>query len=148
MSTVYTTPQAAEVTGVNVKTLRSWLTRYPEVFRLDVHVVIDENGRKLWTEEGIERIRQHQSGESFSESSEDAELDAGEYYDQLLEPLLEVATQQLAYKFLEKLPQRVLLRVRQIVTNPTEEDKEALAIARAKTLHQGFILNAQANNED
>lgn len=148
MNQLYTTPQASELTGVNVKTLRTWLVRYPEVFRLDVHLIIDENGRKLWTEEGIERIRQHQAGESFSESPEDSEPDAGEYYDQLIEPLLEIAAEQLAHKFLKKLPQRVLLRVRQIVTNPTEEDKEALAQARANTLQSGFLLNEATTNQE
>jgi hypothetical protein len=74
MQNLQTTPEVARVTGIPESTIRSWMRRHPEVFQVDVHVVIDQAGQKLWTDAGVEMLRSHRASKNATES--DADFDA------------------------------------------------------------------------
>ncbi len=57
MQHLHTTAQAAELLGIPAATIRSWLSRFPEVFQESIHIVVHD-GKKLWTETGIDLLRQ------------------------------------------------------------------------------------------
>ena len=130
MSNLYTTPEAAKLTGIPESTIRSWLRRHPQVFQMDVHLVADEHKRKLWTEAGIEVLR---SRALENATDDDAENDA----DGLLELLLENDAHQLAREYWRQLPGRVLHRIRQMHQNPTPEDRQIVATSLRAALNAG-----------
>lgn len=118
MSNLYTTPEAAKLTGIPENTIRSWMRRHPDVFHTDLHVIIEQSGRKLWTDAGIELLQSRNA--SIPALEVDAETDA----DNLLELILDHDASQLAREYWRQLPARVLHRIKQMKTNPTPEDRE------------------------
>lgn len=118
----YTTPEAAEKTGIPQGTIRSWLTRYPELFQIGVHIEVDEHNRKLWTQEGIKQLlkRRDAGGE---ENLNEVDFDEKNY---LLEKLLEAGAEQMAIRFFDLLPLRTVERISQMLSNPTPEEKERI----------------------
>ncbi|PHJ56425.1 hypothetical protein VF14_25435 [Nostoc linckia z18] len=133
---VYTTPEAAELTGIKEATIRSWLRRHPEVFQMDVHLVMDEHGQKLWTEAGIEILRSRRTA-SKNAAGNDAESDAPDDAVNLLESLLETDAQVLALEYWRQLPGRVLRRIKQMKEQPTPEEREIVATSIRAALNVG-----------
>ena len=131
---LYTTPEASQQTGIKEKTIRSWLTRYPQIFQIDVHVVVDENKRKLWTEAGIELLR---SRASKSATDDDADLDANEDAANLLESILEQDAEALAEEYWRQLPGRVLRRIKLMRVNPTPKQREIVQASVRAALNAG-----------
>jgi hypothetical protein len=131
MSNLYTTPEAAKVTGIPEGTIRSWLSRHPGVFQLDVHLVADEHGQKLWTEAGIELLRSRRASKNAAD--EVAENDAGD----LLESLLDHGAATLAREYWRLLPGRVLHRIKQMRDNPTSEDRVIIQTSVRAAINAG-----------
>jgi hypothetical protein len=142
---LYTTPEASKETGIAEGTIRSWLSRHAGVFEIDRHVVIDESGRKLWTEEGLNLLRSRSgSGDKSAENATAtaAKSDSFTSPQDFLEEVLEDSATQLALRFYQELPSRTLQRIQQMMQNPTQEEKEliktsvqsALAIGRLQLL--------------
>ncbi|YAF95162.1 MAG: hypothetical protein AB3A66_21700 [Nodularia sp. CChRGM 3473] len=130
MSQLYTTPEASRETNIPESTIRSWLRRHPGVFLVDVHVVVEDSGRKMWTEAGLELLR---SRASENAPDDDANSDA----DDLLEALLDHDSQQLAREYWRQLPGRVLQRIKQMRDNPTPEDREIVTISVRAAINAG-----------
>lgn len=128
----YTTPEAAKLIGVSQNTIRSWMSRYPGYFIQDVHFQIEETGRKLWLEEGIEFLKTcpPTATDDVTQETEPDSSDA-------LEPLLEAASNQLAYQFWKELPMRTLQRIQQMRMNPTPEEKELMQQSAREALAIG-----------
>jgi hypothetical protein len=122
MDNLYTTPEAARETGIPEGTIRSWLSRHPGVFEIGVHIILEESGRKMWTETGLQLLR---SRATENAANDVAENDAATGIDDdILEPLLQAGEERLAIKFFQVLPERTLARIRRMLTNPTEEERE------------------------
>jgi hypothetical protein len=102
---LYSTPEASKLTGIPEGTIRSWLTRYPEIFQLNIHLVADDNGRKLWTEKGIDVLR---SRATKNATQNVADSDASDILDALLEHDADV----LADEYYRQLPGRLLGKIR------------------------------------
>lgn len=117
----YTTPEAAKLIGVSQNTIRSWMSRYPGYFIQDVHFQIEDTGRKLWLEEGIEFLKT--CPPTVTTDAVDEESDAA---DTMLEPLLEEASKQLAVRFWQELPMRTLQRIQRMREQPTPEEMEVM----------------------
>lgn len=132
--TVLTTPQVAAEIGVAESTVRSWLSRHT-CFVEGYHYIKEDSGRTLWLEEGVNFLKSR-SGE-FSEP----EPDTVTFSDDVIDPLIEATAQALAYRYLEKLPSRTVQRIKQILSNPTEQDKEVLQRAVQQSINDGaFVL--------
>lgn len=131
---LYTTPEASQLTGIKESTIRSWLTRYPQVFQLDVHVISDENGRKLWTDAGIELLR---SRASKPATDNDAETDAADDARDLLEAILERDAEALAAEYWRQLPGRMLRRIKLMRDNPTPKQREIVRSSVNAALNAG-----------
>ena len=128
MQQLYTTPQAAEKTGIPAGTIRSWLSRYTDVFKVNTHIVIEDSGRKMWTEEGISLL-QSRKNEADNATVDVAQNDTqdqiqADFDERILEPMLEAGAETLAVKFFQLLPKRTVSRIQQMLTNPTPEDRE------------------------
>ncbi|MBD2438269.1 helix-turn-helix domain-containing protein [Nostoc sp. FACHB-110] len=136
MSQLYTTPEAAEITGIKESTIRSWLRRHPEVFQIDVHVVVDEHGQKLWTEAGIEMLRSRRTAPKNA-TGNDAESDADDDAVDFLESLLETDAQALALEYWRQLPGRVLRRIKLMREQPTPEERVIVANSVRAALNAG-----------
>lgn len=131
MSNLYTTPEASRETGIPEGTIRSWLSRHPGVFQLDVHLVADEHGQKLWTEAGLELLR---SRRALKNAADDvAESDAGD----LLESLLDHGATTLAREYWRLLPGRVLHRIKQMRDNPTTEERVIIQASVRAAINAG-----------
>lgn len=136
MSQLYTTPEASELTGIKESTIRSWLRRHPEVFQMDVHLVADEHGQKLWTEAGIEILRSRRTAPknaTADDANSDADADAVDF----LESLLETDAQALALEYWRQLPGRVLQRIKQMRQTPTPEERVIVATSVRAALNAG-----------
>ena len=133
--TLYTTPQAAEKTEIPEGTIRSWLSRYPGLFVENIHIVIELSGRKLWTEKGLELLRNRKGEGDATENAAptDSFTDATE--NEILEPMLDTASRKLAVRFFQLLPSRVANEIRAMVSNPESEGgrlaQEAMQTAMA-----------------
>ncbi len=108
----HTTTEAAQITGINENTIRSWMSRCPGKFVENLHFVIEESGRKLWTDTGVEFLKTRPISET-----EDANADTA------IEALLDEAANYYAQRFFQELPSRVIRRIQQMRTNPTAEEK-------------------------
>lgn len=129
---LYTTPEASKETGIPEGTIRSWLSRYTSVFQVDVHIIIEETGRKMWTAAGLELLR------SRKNAGENAALDvANSNADDLLETLLDQDSQQLARAYYQLLPIRTLQRIKQMRCNPTPSDREIVTNSVKSALNAG-----------
>lgn len=128
MSQLYTTPEVARLTEIPEGTIRSWLSRHPGVFQIDVHIVVDQHGQKLWTDAGVELLRSRRTA-SKNATADDANFNADENAEDLLESLLEESATQLAYQFWQLLPGRVLGRIKQMRDNPSAKDKQVVSLS-------------------
>ncbi len=117
----YTTPEAAKLIGVSQNTIRSWMSRYPGYFIQDVHFQIEETGRKLWLESGIEFLKT-----CPPTATDDVDAEESSATDAMLEPLLEEASKQLAVRFWQELPMRTLQRIQRMREQPTPEEMEVM----------------------
>ncbi|AFZ01616.1 helix-turn-helix domain-containing protein [Calothrix sp. PCC 6303] len=126
-----TTPEVAQEIGVAESTVRSWLSRYT-CFVEGHHYIKEESGRTLWLEAGVEFLKT-KSGE-FSTATETVTINPGE---EIIEPILEATAQQLAYIYFEKLPQRVVERIQQMLSNPSPQDAEVLQRAMQRSIAAG-----------
>lgn len=126
MQNLYTTPEAAKETGIPESTIRSWLSRHPEVFQFDIHVIKDEHGVNLWTQAGIELMHSRRASKNATDSDAkiDAELDAELDATDLLESLLEEDAQRLADEYWRQLPGRTVQRIKQMRDNPTPQQRQ------------------------
>jgi predicted transcriptional regulator len=126
-----TTPEVAQEIGVAESTVRSWLSRYT-CFVEGHHYIKEESGRTLWLEAGVE-FRKTKSGE-FSTVTEIETINPGE---EIVEALLSATAQKLAYLYFEKLPQRTVERIQQMLSNPSSEDQEVLQRAMEQSITAG-----------
>jgi hypothetical protein len=126
-----TTPEVAQQIGVAESTIRSWLSRYT-CFVDGHHYIKDEHGRTLWLEAGIEFLTSN-SG-NFSTVADVATVEPGE---EIINPILDASAEKLAYLYFEKLPERVILRIQQILNNPTPQDQEVLQQAMQRSIAAG-----------
>lgn len=124
----YTTTEAAEVTGIPEGTIRSWMSRHPGKFVENLHFVIEADGRKLWTSNGVEFLKTRPIN-----VTEDAPGEA----DTLIEALLDEAAGYYANRFFQELPTRVIRRIQQMRTNPTEAEKTLIEQSTQKALSIG-----------
>ncbi|MHC5862045.1 MerR family transcriptional regulator [Nostoc sp.] len=131
MQSLYTTPEAAKLTGIPESTIRTWLTRYPDVFQFDIHVVNDEHKQKLWTEAGIELLQSRRASKNATD--DDANLDAPD----LLESLLDEDAQRLANEYWRQLPGRTLQRIKQMRDNPTPEQRQIVQTSVRAAINAG-----------
>jgi hypothetical protein len=139
--TLYTTPQAAEKTEIPEGTIRSWLSRYPGLFVENIHIVIESSGRKLWTEKGLELLRNRKGeGETATESAAptDSFTDAAE--GEILEPMLDITSRKLAVRFFQLLPSRVANEIRAMVNNPETEGGKLAQEAMRTAIAGGVLL--------
>jgi hypothetical protein len=136
MSQLYTTPEAARLTGIPESTIRSWMRRYPEIFQFEVHVVADEHGQKLWTEAGIELLHSRRAAPKNA-TEDDAEFDAESDAPDLLESLLEEDVQRLATEYWRLLPGRTLQRIKQMRDNPTPEQRQIVQLSVRAAINAG-----------
>ncbi|MEH2374028.1 hypothetical protein [Nostoc sp.] len=135
MQNLYTTPEAAKVTGIPQSTIRSWMSRHTEVFQMDIHVAIDEHGQKLWTDAGIELLQSRRASKNATD--DDAENDAESDAPDLLESLLEEDAQRLAQQYWRLLPGRTLRRIKQMRDNPTPQEREIVQLSVRAALNAG-----------
>ncbi|NJN13663.1 MAG: hypothetical protein HC815_39550 [Richelia sp. RM1_1_1] len=134
----YTTSEASQKTGIPEGTIRSWLVRHPELFQVDVHVKIDQNGRKLWTNEGINQLLAKKNpNPSESLPSVETGEESTEEYQTVLEELLEAGAERLAYRYFELLPYRLILRIQRMLSNPTPEEKTLIGDSVKNALGSG-----------
>lgn len=131
---LYTTPEASQLTGIKESTIRSWLTRYPQVFQIDTHVVVDEHKRKLWTDAGIELLR---SRASKNATDDDAETDATDDASSLLEAILDRDAEALAEEYWRLLPGRLLRRIKLMRDNPTPKQRQIVQNSVRAALNAG-----------
>lgn len=122
---LYSTVEASKLTGIPENTIRSWMSRNPGQFVESQHYVIEESGRKMWTEAGVEYLRTRIADTTLEPN------------DAMLEPLLDAAATAYAYRFWEELPARVLQRIQQMRNNPTTEEKTLMEESVKKTLSVG-----------
>ena len=132
---LYTTPDAAKATGIPESTIRSWLSRHPEVFQFNVHVVTDEHKQKLWTEAGIELLQSRRASKNATD--DDANLDAESDAPDLLESLLDEDAERLANEYWRQLPGRTLQRIKQMRDNPTPEQRQIVQTSVRAALNTG-----------
>jgi len=117
---LYTTPEASKLTGIPDGTIRSWLSRYPQIFVVDTHVIIEKTGRKMWTDAGVELLR---SRASQNAADKVADSDAVDVLDDLLEHDSEV----LADEYYRQLPGRLLSKIRSRKLNQDQSYRTAVA---------------------
>ena len=102
---LYSTPEASKLTGIPEGTIRSWLSRYPQVFQLETDIIIEESGRKMWTDTGIQKLR---SRATQNVADNVADSDAVDVLDELLEH----DSEALADEYYRQLPGRLLMKIR------------------------------------
>lgn len=123
-NTVFTTPEVSQLTGIKEGTIRSWLSRYPEVFILGTHIIKDENGKNLWTEAGLQLLKSRNNPEQATVDS-----DKQSAIDQFVDELLERDSEFIVQQYLLRLPSRVHQKLQQVRCNPTDKHKEAVTVA-------------------
>ncbi len=112
----YTTSQVAEMLGVSASTIRNWLSKFPEKFLLDVHVIKD-NGVNHWTEEGFKLLEAHKNGESPAQPVEPIyNLDQ----DPITQRLLDISAEVRARYILKNLPLATIAKMRKLIANDRE----------------------------
>jgi DNA-binding transcriptional MerR regulator len=145
MQQLYTTPEAAKLLGIPEGTIRSWLSRDVGVFEVDRHIIIQENGRKLWTEEGIKLLGSRGATDKAAENAtatdanSDPKSDAFISPHDFLEEVLENSSTELALHFFDQLPGRTLQRIQRMMQNPTSEEKEVVSNSFQAALATGRL---------
>lgn len=145
---LYTTPEAAKLTGIPEGTIRAWLSRHAGLFELGKHLVKEESGRKLWTQEGIELLRSRAA--ASKDATENATHTAANSAtdDQFVSPtdfletILDHGSEELATEYFRQLPGRTLERIKRMLHSPTAEERlvvkssvtEAIALGRVQLL--------------
>lgn len=127
---LYSTPEASKMTGIPEGTIRSWLSRYPQVFQVNIHVIVEESGRKMWTDAGIELLR---SRATQNAAANVADSDAGD----LLEAVLDHDAEILATEYWRQLPGRLLSRIRTMRDNPTPQQRDTVKTAVQSAINAG-----------
>lgn len=149
MSQVYSTSQASEVTGIPSGTIRSWLSRHQEIFLLGVHLIKDEHGRNLWTDAGIELLRQRAANNATETATpNDAFFDAGT--DAISQEYLNLAADVRAKYILRELPMRTLQRLRELISDSPEVRESLQSTIYQLTQYQlaeGRFLDAAATED-
>ena len=145
---LYTTPQAAQMTGIPEGTIRSWLSRHAGVFEVGQHIIIEESGRKLWTDEGLEILKSRKTTlgtatENATASAANSDAD-GDFVSptNFLETILDHGSEELAMEYFNQLPGRTLERIRRMLHSPTAEERlvvknsvqEAITLGRVQLL--------------
>lgn len=131
---VLTTPQVAELIGVKEGTVRSWLSRYT-CFVEGHHYIKEESGRTLWLAAGVEFLKTRATEFATDNATETVAPDL--IRDEVLDSLLDTTAQQLAYLYFEKLPERTVQRIRQILQQPTQEDRAVLQKSMQRAIEAG-----------
>ncbi|MEM9922521.1 MAG: hypothetical protein AAF915_01985 [Cyanobacteria bacterium P01_D01_bin.50] len=126
---LFSTKEAAEKTGIPQNTIRTWLSRHSDYFELQTHVVIDEHGRKLWTEEGLKHLVKRKEGDNYSAVEDIESL--------VLDELLEAASTKLAIAFFDRLPSRTLQRIQRMLSSPTQEESEMITASINAAINSG-----------
>ena len=163
MQQLYTNVEAASLLGIPDATIRSWLSRYPEAFQIGTHL-IEEGKKKLWTEQGLELLRQRAAenaakdavtsdasatqpaietaAKSVAPATEPAtqraannDAPAASFNDALIEGFTDKLSLEIAGAIAERLPSRVLHHVnRMLHQNPTQQEAEILHHATQQQL--------------
>jgi hypothetical protein len=102
---LHTTPEASKLTGIPESTIRSWLSRHSQAFEIGIHLIIEDSGRKMWTDAGIELLR---SRATQNATVNVADSDAVDVLDELLDHDSEI----LADEYYRQLPGRLLSKIR------------------------------------
>ncbi len=159
MQQLYTTKEAARLLGISDGTIRSWLSRFPSVFEADKHIVIQE-GKKLWTEAGLDLIKQRAAENAASRNASatetaidtaasnvtpatdnatqhaannDAEL--ATFSDAMIDGFTDKISLEIAATIAEKLPGRVLHHIQRMLHTPSTKEREILQHATLQQLH-------------
>ena len=140
MEQLYTTPEVSRETGIPEGTIRSWLSRYPGAFEIDKHIIIEEGtGRKLWTCEGVQLLKQRRATENESENAA-AHVAGNDAMDAaILEQLLDGAAIPLAIAFYQNLPARVVQHIKRMRTNPTPQEQEMVQHSMQQAVTAGVF---------
>ncbi len=145
MQQLYTTPEAAKLLGIPEGTIRSWLSRDVGIFEIDKHLIIQENGRKVWTEEGIKLLGSRSATTPATENAtpiaanSDSKSDAFVSPHDFLEEVLDDSATQLALRFYQELPNRTLQRIQQMMQNPSKEERELVKTSVQTALAMGRL---------
>lgn len=121
MHKTYTTPEAAKILSISQNTIRSWMSRYPGYFVQDKHFIIEESGRKLWTELGLDFLKTCPPTDRETEREPDPDAATA-----LIDSLLEASSEQLAIRFWQELPMRTLQRIARMRSQPTPQEMELM----------------------
>lgn len=155
MQQLHTTAQAAELLGIPAATIRSWLSRFPEVFRESIHIVV-QDGKKLWTETGLDLLRQRaaENATPFAadndavatrNATENAAIDvtpasepatqhianndasaAATFNDALVDGFTDKLSLEIAAAIAEKLPGRVLHHINRMLHHETTHQEQEI----------------------
>ena len=150
MQQLYTSAEAARLLGISDGTIRSWLSRYPEVFIPDIHIVQQDN-KKLWTEAGLDLLRQRAAEnagatENAIEIAANSDAPAQEiatqhaasndasFSDAIVEGFTDKISLEIAATIAEKLPSRVLHHIQRMLLSPSHKELEILQQATQQQL--------------
>lgn len=137
MDELLTTKQVSEQLKIPASTIRSWLTRYPDLFHLEIHLVKDENGRNLWTKSGVDLLRSRKNADENA-----APVAADEAAEDLLEAVLDRDSDILATRYYERLPLVTLQKIKNWRLNPTPEQRQIVtrSVQNALTVGTQHLL--------
>jgi hypothetical protein len=132
MNQVYSTPQVADLLGVQSSTIRSTKSRKGDQFQSRVHFIKDGQ-ETLWTDAGVELLRQILKLEAPAPALEGVATPGLN---------LNSLSDAIAWQVIEQaLPQQVAATVQRILTTPTEEELPRLQ-AFLERLHLYMDLHA------
>ena len=148
MQQLYTTPEAAKATGIPEGTIRAWLSRHAQIFQPE-HLVIDDSGKKLWTDQGIELLQSRRATEnaaSFTANSDAgaiegaynaANSDAGgkPFHDAIVDGFADRVARELAATVCQRLPGQTLHHIHRILNSPLPQEKEKLHQSMQQAMH-------------
>lgn len=132
MDELLTTKQVSEQLQIPASTIRSWLTRYPQLFQLEVHLVKDSSGRNLWTKEGVDLLRNRKNADDNA-----APAAADHAAEDLLEAVLDRDSDILASRYYERLPLVTLQKIKNWRLNPTPEQRQIVTASVQNALTVG-----------
>lgn len=139
MQQLYATPDAAKLTGIPEGTIRSWLSRHPGAFEVGHHLIIEETGRKMWTDAGIELLRSRNNANATENATPDAAKTVEHNGVQFLLDWVEGDAQQLALHYWKLLPIRTLDNIRRMGVAPTSQEREIVENAVTTAAQVGIM---------
>lgn len=139
MQQLYATPDAAKLTGIPEGTIRSWLSRHSGAFEIGHHLLIEESGRKMWTEAGIELLRSRNTASATENATADAAKTVEHNAAQFLLDWVDADAQQLALHYWNLLPSRTLQHIRRMGTAPTSQEREVVENAVTTAAQVGIM---------